>query len=40
MKLDMKEEGVGGFIKRHWCFFSRSEQLTRATMITLVWDGA
>jgi hypothetical protein len=21
VKLDMKKEGVGGFIKRHWCFF-------------------
>jgi hypothetical protein len=21
MELDMEEEAVGGFMKRHWCFF-------------------
>jgi hypothetical protein len=41
MKLDMKEEGVGGFIKKALVFLcSRSEQLARATTITLVWDRA
>jgi hypothetical protein len=38
MKLDIKEEGVGGFIKKALVFLcSRSEQLTRAT--ALPWYG-
>jgi hypothetical protein len=38
----MEEEEVGGFIKEKALVFlcSCSEQLTRATTITLVWDGA
>jgi hypothetical protein len=40
MGFDMGDEGVGGFLKEGIVYKCSPDQLTRATMITLVWDGA
>jgi hypothetical protein len=40
MELGMGDEGVGGFLENGIVYKCSPDQLTRATTITLVWDGA